>query len=100
MDWIKGEDITKGAGVGSGLGLGADKEDQTGSQDGSRCQPVESVLDGAGSLLEVSKDCRGDEAAEIMQIDWMNRDELAQAIPWAYTRYIGGYAMAALGLAP
>jgi DNA (cytosine-5)-methyltransferase 1 len=30
------------------------------------------------------------EAAEIMEIDWMTRDELTQAIPPAYTRYIGG----------
>jgi len=33
------------------------------------------------------------EAAEIMRIDWMNRDELAQAIPWVYTQYIGGFAI-------
>lgn len=36
------------------------------------------------------------EAAEIMQIDWMNRDELAQAIPPAYTHYIGHQLRAAL----
>jgi DNA (cytosine-5)-methyltransferase 1 len=29
------------------------------------------------------------EAAEAMGIDWMNRDELAQAIPPAYTEFIG-----------
>ena len=29
------------------------------------------------------------EAREIMEIDWTNRDELAQAIPPAYTEYIG-----------
>lgn len=29
------------------------------------------------------------EAAEAMGIDWMNRDELAQAIPPAYTAYLG-----------
>lgn len=30
-----------------------------------------------------------EEAAEILQIDWMNRDELAQAIPPAYTEFVG-----------
>jgi len=34
-----------------------------------------------------------EEAAEIMQIDWMNRDELSQAIPPAYTEFIGHQAM-------
>jgi DNA (cytosine-5)-methyltransferase 1 len=28
-------------------------------------------------------------ARAAMQIDWMSRDELAQAIPPAYTHYIG-----------
>lgn len=32
-----------------------------------------------------------------MQIDWMNRDELSQAIPPAYTRHIGLCLMRALG---
>jgi DNA (cytosine-5)-methyltransferase 1 len=31
---------------------------------------------------------------EAMGIDWMTRDELAQAIPPAYTEHIGGYLMA------
>lgn len=31
------------------------------------------------------------EASEAMQIDWMNRDEMCQAIPPAYTEYIGKY---------
>lgn len=43
--------------------------------------------------------CNKAEAAEIMRIDWMNRDELAQAIPPAYTSFIGDWAMRALGLA-
>ena len=33
------------------------------------------------------------EASEAMQIDWMNRDELSQAIPPAFTRHIGSYLL-------
>lgn len=36
------------------------------------------------------------EAAEAMGIDWMTRDELAQAIPPAYTEFIGRQLLAAL----
>lgn len=36
------------------------------------------------------------EAAEALQIDWMNRDEMCQAIPPAYTKYIGRHLMAAV----
>ena len=36
------------------------------------------------------------ERAEVMGIDWMNRDELAQAIPPAYTHFIGNRLMAYL----
>lgn len=35
-------------------------------------------------------------ARRVMQIDWMSRDELAQAIPPAYTEYIGHQLMDAL----
>ena len=35
-------------------------------------------------------------AAEAMGIDWMNRDELTQAIPPVYTEYIGRQLMANL----
>jgi DNA (cytosine-5)-methyltransferase 1 len=38
-------------------------------------------------------------AAEAMGIDWMNRDELAQAIPPAYTEWIGAHLLAALRVA-
>jgi DNA (cytosine-5)-methyltransferase 1 len=30
-----------------------------------------------------------EEASKAMGIDWMNRDEMCQAIPPAYTRWIG-----------
>ena len=34
------------------------------------------------------------EAAAAMKIDWMNRDEMCQAIPPAYTEFIGRYLLA------
>jgi len=37
------------------------------------------------------------EAAQILDIDWMNRDELAQSIPPAYTEYIGKQLLKHLG---
>ncbi len=39
------------------------------------------------------------EAAEAMQIDWMSRDEMAQAIPPAYTEFIGEQLLASIGAA-
>jgi len=36
------------------------------------------------------------EGAKAMGIDWMNRDELAQAIPPTYTRWIGQFLLAAV----
>jgi len=36
------------------------------------------------------------EAREAMGIDWMSRDEITQAIPPAYTEYIGGWLMKVL----
>jgi DNA (cytosine-5)-methyltransferase 1 len=35
-----------------------------------------------------------DDWREVMDIDWMTRDELAQAIPPAYTEFIGDYLLA------
>ena len=41
-----------------------------------------------------------DEKRDAMGIDWMTRDELAEAIPPAYTEYIGWQLMDALALSP
>jgi DNA (cytosine-5)-methyltransferase 1 len=38
------------------------------------------------------------DARAAMEIDWMNRDELAQAIPPAYARYVGEHLRRYLGL--
>lgn len=43
-----------------------------------------------GTVISVSDNCSPIEVARAaMGIDWMNRDELAEAIPPAYTEYIG-----------
>jgi DNA (cytosine-5)-methyltransferase 1 len=39
------------------------------------------------------------DASEAMGIDWMTRDELAEAIPPAYTEWIGGQLLSALEVA-
>lgn len=38
------------------------------------------------------------EMREVMGIDWMNRDELSEAIPPAYTKFIGDLMMAEMGI--
>jgi len=40
--------------------------------------------------------CRKDEAERALSIDWMQKSELMQAIPPAYTEYIGRQLMAAI----
>jgi DNA (cytosine-5)-methyltransferase 1 len=52
-------------------------------------QPTISVFGHGGHIYHGVDDWR-----EVMGIDWMTRDELAQAIPPAYTEHIGGYLLA------
>lgn len=49
-----------------------------------------------GELIHVVGNGYVDEFRRAMGIGWMSRSELAQAIPPAYTEYIGGYLMAAI----
>jgi DNA (cytosine-5)-methyltransferase 1 len=51
------------------------------------------VMSVAGHFAPVAK------AREIMDIDWMNRAELGEAIPPYYAEHVGGCLMAACGLA-
>lgn len=59
--------------------------------DRTKLSPVVSVF-GAGGGQGKNKDLW----AMAMQIDWMDKHGLAQAIPPAYTEHIGGYLMAAV----
>lgn len=47
----------------------------------------------SGNRLSWGRNIRTAEMRVAMGIDWMNRDELSQAIPPAYTEYIGKYLM-------
>jgi DNA (cytosine-5)-methyltransferase 1 len=48
-----------------------------------------------GEIISVSGNCSPIELArEAMGIDWMNRNELAESIPPAYTEYVGKYLAA------
>lgn len=50
-----------------------------------------------GRIISVSGNCAPiAEAREAMGIDWMRRDELAEAIPPAYTEWIGGQLLSHL----
>jgi DNA (cytosine-5)-methyltransferase 1 len=50
-----------------------------------------------GTVISVEGHCSPiDLAREVMGIDWMTRDELAESIPPAFTEYLGGFLMDAL----
>ncbi len=53
-------------------------------------------IGGQSKALGVGHNAGWKEAARMMGIDWMSRDELSQAIPPAYTEFIGRQLMAAL----
>jgi DNA (cytosine-5)-methyltransferase 1 len=65
------------------------------------CQHLEPVITVAGHDVpshqrKFGRSITLDERKAAMGIDWMGRDELGQAIPPAYTEYIGQQLMAAL----
>ena len=66
-------------------------------------EPVVSVV-GHGTPSGTARPYRGGAfaplARQAMGIDWMNRDELAQAIPPRYTEFIGEQLLAALAVTP
>lgn len=50
-----------------------------------------------GTIISISSGGPGaQEKREAMGIDWMNRDELTEAIPPAYTQHVGGQLLAAV----
>jgi DNA (cytosine-5)-methyltransferase 1 len=50
------------------------------------------VMSVSGHIAPIAK------AREIMGIDWTNREELAEAIPPAYTKFVGGQFMQWIGI--
>jgi DNA (cytosine-5)-methyltransferase 1 len=49
------------------------------------------ICSGSWYLGKIDGKAYGELAKQAMGIDWMNRDELSQAIPPAYTEFIGKY---------
>ncbi len=50
------------------------------------------IMSVSGHIAPIAK------AREVMGIDWTNREELAEAIPPAFTKYVGGWLRAELAL--
>ena len=50
----------------------------------------------SGNRKTLGRNIKTSEMREVMGIDWMNRDELSEAIPPAYTEFIGRKLMAIL----
>ena len=55
------------------------------------------TLDNHEYITVTGHNFRAEDGRRAMQIDWMTRDELAQAVPPAYTRYIGEQLQRILG---
>ena len=64
-----------------------------------RGQPVGVYGTGGGGQMTRGYKAHPEEARESMGIDWMNRGDIAQAIPPAYTEFIGAQLLDALGRA-
>jgi len=58
-----------------------------------------SFANGATHISVAGHNFRRQDAIIAMDIDWMSKHGLAQAIPPAYTEYLGGYLMQAIGAA-
>lgn len=58
--------------------------------------PIGGVYGGGGGQMTRGYAFHAGPAAEALGIDWMTRDELSQAIPPAYTRFIGEQLLTAL----
>lgn len=58
------------------------------------------VYGGGGGMGPHSYKAFADEAREAMGIPWMNRREIAEAVPPAYTRHVGTRLLGVLGLSP
>lgn len=58
----------------------------------AKCAPKGqmNIFENGQFLTVTGHDFRAEEARQAMGIDWMMRDELAQAVPPAYTEWLGG----------
>jgi DNA (cytosine-5)-methyltransferase 1 len=65
----------------------------------SRTPEGGTTVHGTGNFMQRRVHVPHEVAKRAMGIDWMTRDELSQAIPPAYTRFIGDQLLASLGVA-